>query len=79
MKCSRPLPFLPRLSAFASKQEALIFNYESHWFAVRKLSECWLNMDSMLARPLVWLASGDFEFFFYFFGCLFVLLLHSTR
>jgi hypothetical protein len=36
-----------------SAQEAFIFNYASHWFAVRKLCGVWFNLDSCKKRPEV--------------------------
>jgi hypothetical protein len=46
----------PCVHVMTSAQDAFIFNFHSHWFAVRKLCGVWFNLDSTKKKPQVVLA-----------------------
>lgn len=41
----------PAVMADVCAQDAFIFNFGNHWFAVRKLCGVWFNLDSVKKRP----------------------------
>ena len=49
--CSRNTCCRPPVAV--SAQDAFIFNFGNHWFAVRKLCGVWFNLDSVKKRPEV--------------------------
>ncbi|XP_072396507.1 ataxin-3-like isoform X1 [Diabrotica undecimpunctata] len=40
-----------RLNSDPSKMTAFICNFRDHWFTIRKISNYWFNLNSLLSRP----------------------------